>query len=68
MSGLRTTGRCLNRLLAALGLIMVLATVTPIDAWWAHAYSGSIDQPRGDILIVLSAAKDDQGLISFSSY
>jgi uncharacterized SAM-binding protein YcdF (DUF218 family) len=47
---------------------MVLATVTPIDLWWAHAYSGPIEQPRGDVLIVLSAARDDEGLVSFSSY
>jgi uncharacterized SAM-binding protein YcdF (DUF218 family) len=58
----------LTRLLAAIGLIVVLVTVTPIDAWWAYAYSGPIDQPKGDVLILLSAANDDQGLLSFSSY
>jgi uncharacterized SAM-binding protein YcdF (DUF218 family) len=46
----------------------VLVTITPIDAWWVHAYSGPIEQPKGDILILLSAASDDHGLISFSSY
>jgi len=68
MMSLARTGRWLGNLLAAIGLIMVLATVTPVDSWWAHAYSGSIEQPRGDILIVLSAARDDEGLVSFSSY
>jgi uncharacterized SAM-binding protein YcdF (DUF218 family) len=57
-----------TRILAAIGLIVVLVTVTPIDRWWAHAYSGSIEQPSGDVLILLSAANDDQGLLSFSSY
>jgi uncharacterized SAM-binding protein YcdF (DUF218 family) len=56
------------RVLAAIGFIAVLVTVTPIDMWWAHAYAGSMDQPRGDVLILLSAAHDDQGFISFSSY
>ena len=58
----------LTRLLAAIGLIMVLSTITPIDRWWAHAYSGPLQQPRGDILIVLSAARDNGGVVSFSSY
>jgi uncharacterized SAM-binding protein YcdF (DUF218 family) len=68
MTPLTKAGQWLTRLLAALGLTVVLATVTPIDLWWAHAYSGPIEQPRGDILILLSAAADDHGLISFSSY
>jgi uncharacterized SAM-binding protein YcdF (DUF218 family) len=61
-------GQWLNRLLASIGLVVILATLTPIDAWWARAYSGPIEQPKGDVLIVLSAAADDHGLISFSSY
>jgi uncharacterized SAM-binding protein YcdF (DUF218 family) len=67
-TGLRKAGRWLNRLFAAIGMIVVLVTATPIDAWWARAYSGPIEQPKGDVLIVLSAAVDDHGLISFSSY
>jgi uncharacterized SAM-binding protein YcdF (DUF218 family) len=65
---MRIAGRWLNRVFASIGLIAVLATVTPIDSWWAHAYSGPIEQPKGDVLILLSAAADDHGLISFSSY
>jgi uncharacterized SAM-binding protein YcdF (DUF218 family) len=68
MSVMHSAIRCLTRVLAAIGLITVLAQATPIDYWWAHAYSGSIEQPKGDVLIVLSAASDDNGLISFSSY
>lgn len=67
-TGLRKAGRWLNHLFAAIGMIVVLVTVTPVDAWWARAYSGPIDQPKGDVLILLSAASDDQGLVSFSSY
>lgn len=47
---------------------MVLSTVTPIDRWWARAYSGPIEQPKGNILIVLSAARDDGGVVSYSTY
>jgi uncharacterized SAM-binding protein YcdF (DUF218 family) len=68
MTPLANAGRWFSRMLAAIGLVVVLATVTPIDRWWARAYSGPIEQPKGDILILLSAAADDHGLISFSSY
>lgn len=54
--------------LAAIGLAAVLVMVTPVDRWWAHAYAGSIDQPRGDVLILLGAANDDGGYISYSTY
>jgi uncharacterized SAM-binding protein YcdF (DUF218 family) len=68
MTALRTTARLLNRLLAAIGLITVLVMATPIVSWWALAYSGPLEQPKGDVLILLSAASDDKGGISFSSY
>jgi uncharacterized SAM-binding protein YcdF (DUF218 family) len=59
---------CLSRALAAIGLITVLVIATPIVSWWARAYSGPIERPRGDVLILLSAAADDLGGISYSSY
>lgn len=68
MKSLRTAALWFSRLCAAIGFIFVLATLTPIDSWWARAYSGPIERPKGDILILLSAANDDRGGISFSSY
>jgi uncharacterized SAM-binding protein YcdF (DUF218 family) len=61
-------GRWIERFFAGVGLITVLVILTPVDAWWAHAYSGPMEQPKGEVLILLSAANDDKGLISFSSY
>ena len=61
-------GQWLNRLLAAIGLITVLVMATPIVSWWGQAYAGPIEEPKGEVLILLSAAGDDQGGISFSSY
>ena len=55
-------------LLAVIGLITVLAITTPIVSWWARAYAGPIERPRGDVLILLSAAGDNMGGISYSSY
>ena len=68
MRTLRKAGVWLNRSLAAIGLITVLVIATPIVSWWARAYSGPIERPRGDVLILLSAASDDRGGISYSSY
>jgi uncharacterized SAM-binding protein YcdF (DUF218 family) len=69
MMNLRKASRALNRLLAVIGFITVLVISTPIVSWWAQAYSGPIEQPKGDVLILLSAAADDKyGGISYSSY
>jgi uncharacterized SAM-binding protein YcdF (DUF218 family) len=46
----------------------VLVIATPVVSWWARTYAGPIERPRGDVLILLSAAGDDMGGISYSSY
>jgi uncharacterized SAM-binding protein YcdF (DUF218 family) len=70
---LHKSARWVTRLFAAIGLIVVVVMATPLVSWWVLAYSGPTcfgltGQPRGDILILLSAAADDRGGISFSSY
>lgn len=66
---LRKAARTLCRLFAVLGFLMVFVSATPVVSWWAYAYAGSIEQPKGDVLILLSAAGDDEfGGISHSSY
>src|SRR6266700_5752579 len=61
-------GRVLTRLLTITGFITVIVMFTPIVSWWAKYYSGPAEQPGGDVLILLSAAADDRGGISYSSY
>lgn len=68
MTAGRKFGRSLCRMLAVVGLIVVLVTITPIVFWWTHMYSGPLVQPKGDVLILLAAANDDEGVISYSSY
>jgi uncharacterized SAM-binding protein YcdF (DUF218 family) len=65
---LRKAVRLLTRMLALIGLVTVLTMSTQLVSWWIRAYSGPIEQPKGDVLILLSAAADDRGGISFSSY
>ena len=65
---LRLSGRVVLRVFAMIGLITVLTISTPLVSWWARAYAGPIDRPHGDVLILLSAAADDKGGVSYSSY
>jgi uncharacterized SAM-binding protein YcdF (DUF218 family) len=60
--------RGIVRLFTVIGVITILAITTPLVHWWAIASAGPIEQPKGDILIVLSAARDQGGGMSFSSY
>jgi uncharacterized SAM-binding protein YcdF (DUF218 family) len=68
MKILRKAGGWFIRICAVIGFLFVLMSVTPLVTWWARAYAGPIERPKGDILILLSAAEDDRGGISFSSY
>lgn len=47
--------RVLRNILAAIGAVYMLATFTPLDGWWTHLLTGPIDDPKGDVLIVLGA-------------
>jgi len=60
--------RSVHPFLATVGLVTILVLFTPAVSWWARACSGALIQPKGDVLIVLSAANDDEGTISYSTY
>lgn len=66
---MRRVYRPIATLLAALGLLMVIVTFTPLTAWWARIFAGPWNDPRGEVLIVLggSGANPD-GIISLNSY
>jgi len=68
MTVLRRVCLWAGRLLAAIGLVTILVIGTPVVSWWVRAYSGPIEMPKGDVLILLSAAADDNRGISYSSY
>lgn len=65
---IRRISRSIVGLCTIVGLVTILAITTPLVHWWAIASMGPIEQPKGDILIVLSAARDQNGGMSFSSY
>ena len=54
--------------LAALGLLVVLVTVTPLAPWWAARLAGPWTNPKGDTLIVVGGSILGNGMIGDSSY
>lgn len=61
-------GRLLAMSLAALGLTLIVVTFTPLDNWYATSLSGNWNNPKGDVLIVLSASAGPNGLLARDSY
>ncbi|MEP7351646.1 MAG: YdcF family protein [Acidobacteriota bacterium] len=68
MKFLSFAGRWLRRLTVALGTLFLIATVTPIVYWWATYLAGPWNDPRGDVLIVLTGSGMEDGEIGISSY
>src|SRR5215475_13526618 len=54
--------------LAALGLLLVLVTATPLVSWWAGIFAGPWDDPGGDVLIVLGGSLLGNGVMGQNSY
>ena len=54
--------------LAALGVLILIVTFTPVDFWWATALAGPWDDPPGDVMIVLTGSGLEDGVIGMSSY
>jgi uncharacterized SAM-binding protein YcdF (DUF218 family) len=64
---MRKAARFIVTVLAAIGLLFVLVTLTPINLWWANYLAGPWNDPVGDVLIVPGADAIDN-TIGFSSY
>jgi uncharacterized SAM-binding protein YcdF (DUF218 family) len=64
----KRAGTWAGRLCAALGLLLIVVTATPLDDWWAQRLSGRWDDPKGDTLIVLGGSMLDDGVIGLNSY
>ena len=58
----------LQKALAALGLMVVVVTVTPLVKWYAGMLSGPWHEPRGDVLILLGADTPESGFMGRATY
>jgi len=54
--------------LALLGLILVIATCTPIVRWYGYRLAGKWPKPEGDVLIVLGGTYLEPEIIGEDSY
>jgi len=64
----RNLFRLLTAVLASLGALVVIVTLTPLVSWWAGGLAGRWSDPCGDTLIVLSGAPAEGGVIAESTY
>jgi len=64
----RRLARLAVRLLATVGLVVLVATFTPLGFWYATWLAGPWNDPPGDTLIVLGADSEASGLIARNTY
>ncbi len=64
---MRKAARFILGVLAAIGLLFLLVTFTPINFWWTDKLAGAWSEPIGQVLVV-PGADAVQGSIGFSSY
>src|SRR5260370_4994876 len=64
---MRTVAKLLQRVLAGIGALYVIVTITPLDGWWTNLLCGPTNDPKGDVLIVVGAEAfpDAMGYESF---
>jgi uncharacterized SAM-binding protein YcdF (DUF218 family) len=60
--------RWIWRCLSALGLLVLLVTITPCTTWWAQRMAGAANTPGGGVLIVLAGSMVDDQYLGESSY
>jgi uncharacterized SAM-binding protein YcdF (DUF218 family) len=68
MRALRTSLRWLTRVAAAIGFLFLIVTFTPADFWLATYLAGSWNDPKGDVLIVMTGALLDERTMGMNSY
>ena len=55
-------------LVASLGSLVLLITLTPVVNWWATWLAGPWNDPRGDTVVVPTGSVIADGMIGLSSY
>lgn len=48
--------------------MLIVVTFTPVDGWWARRLAGPLNDPEGDVLIVLGASALEDGVFGESTY
>jgi uncharacterized SAM-binding protein YcdF (DUF218 family) len=58
----------IKTILVGLGVLLIVVTFIPVDQWWARRLTGPLNDPEGDVLIVLGASALEDGVIGESTY
>ena len=58
----------IRSLCLAIGIAFLVATFTPLDHWWAKAYTGSTWEQTGDVLVVLGGGDWAGGQMGWNTY
>jgi uncharacterized SAM-binding protein YcdF (DUF218 family) len=53
---------------AAIGLLWIVTTVTPLAHWWATALAGRWEEPAGPTLVVLAGSELEGDILGGSTY
>ncbi len=61
-------GRGVVACLAAMGLLLILVTFTPLVAWYATALSGNWEDGGGEVLVALGGGTIDSTMLDSGSY
>jgi uncharacterized SAM-binding protein YcdF (DUF218 family) len=65
---MRRIRKALVTILIATGFLVMTTMFTPLVPWWARKLGGPMDDPTGDVLIVLGGSALEDGIIGQSSY
>jgi uncharacterized SAM-binding protein YcdF (DUF218 family) len=68
MGTYKTAAKWLVRALAALGLLVVVVSFTPLVSWWGEGLAGAWDDSPGETLVLLGGSSWDDAIIGSSSY
>jgi uncharacterized SAM-binding protein YcdF (DUF218 family) len=60
--------RWLRNLAAALGVLVVVVSFTPLMSWWSARLAGPWTDASGDVLVVLAGSGAEQEMVGESSY
>ena len=63
-----SVARTAVRLLATIGFVFLLITFSPFVGWYATKLSRPWSSPEGDVLVVLSSASPNVGVMDISTY
>lgn len=68
MGWIRRLFRWVMFVLAAVGLLLVVVTATPVVKWWSTMLAGQWTDPRGEVLIVLGGGAINGEVLALSSH